>query len=37
LSQPFPKLAPVGSPVELELYEVRRTIHPRSVHGWFAN
>jgi len=37
LSQPLPKLAPVSSPVDLDLYEVRRTIHPRSVHGWFAN
>ena len=37
MSQPFPKLAPVSSPVDLDLYEVRRTIHPRSVHGWFAN
>ena len=33
----MPKLAAVNSPVELELYEVRRTIHPRAVHGWFAS
>ena len=33
----MPKLAAVNSPVELELYEVRHTIHPRAVHGWFAS
>ena len=33
----MPKLAAVNSPVELDLYEVRRTIHPRAVHGWFAS
>jgi cytochrome c oxidase accessory protein FixG len=25
-----------GAPIELALYEVRKTIHPRAVHGWFA-
>ncbi len=37
MSQPLPKLAPVNSPVDFELYEVRRTIYARAVHGWFAN
>ncbi len=37
MSQPLPKLAPVNSPIELDLYEVSRTIHPRAVHGWFAS
>jgi cytochrome c oxidase accessory protein FixG len=26
----------VTIPVEQALYEVRKTIHPRAVHGWFA-
>jgi len=26
----------VSTPVETELYEVRRAIYPRAVHGWFA-
>jgi cytochrome c oxidase accessory protein FixG len=30
-------LAPVSAQVEVDLYEVRRTIHPRAVRGWFAN
>jgi cytochrome c oxidase accessory protein FixG len=30
------QLAPSGNEVETALYEVRRTIHPRAVHGWFA-
>jgi cytochrome c oxidase accessory protein FixG len=29
-------LASAGDPVEESLYEVRKTIHPRAVHGWFA-
>ncbi len=37
MSESLSKLAPAGSPVELDLYEVRRTIHPRAVHGWFAS
>ncbi len=37
MSQSLPKLAPAGSPVEIDLYEVRQTIHPRAVHGWFAS
>ena len=37
MSQPLPKLAAVNSPVEVDLYEVRRTIYPRAVHGWFAS
>jgi len=28
-------VAPAGL-VEQSLYEVRKTIHPRAVHGWFA-
>jgi cytochrome c oxidase accessory protein FixG len=30
------KLKPVSSEVENALYEVRRKIYPRAVHGWFA-
>jgi cytochrome c oxidase accessory protein FixG len=37
LSQPQPGQMPAASPVEVDLYEVSRTIHPRSVHGWFAS
>ena len=37
MSKQPPKLASAGSPVELDLYEVHRTIHPRAVHGVFAN
>jgi cytochrome c oxidase accessory protein FixG len=37
LSKSLPKLTPVASPGELDLYEVHRTIHPRAVHGVFAN
>jgi len=29
-------LAAGGKPVEQSLYEIRQTIHPRAVHGWFA-
>jgi cytochrome c oxidase accessory protein FixG len=28
--------APAAQVVEQALYEVRKTIHPRAVHGWFA-
>jgi cytochrome c oxidase accessory protein FixG len=37
MSNPAPKLAAVISPVEVDLYEVRRKIYMRAVHGWFAN
>jgi len=37
LSQLQPRLAPVNSPVEVDLYEVRREIYPRAVRGWFAS
>ena len=37
MSSTVPKLAAVNSPVEVDLYEVRRTIYARAVHGWFAN
>src|SRR5919205_3827127 len=30
------KLRPVTNEVETALYEVRRKIYPRAVHGWFA-
>jgi cytochrome c oxidase accessory protein FixG len=30
------QLKPVGNEVETALYEVRRKIYPRAVHGWFA-
>jgi cytochrome c oxidase accessory protein FixG len=30
------KLASVSTDVETALYEVRRKIYPRAVHGWFA-
>ncbi len=29
-------LASPADPVEQSLYEIRETIHPRAVHGWFA-
>jgi len=29
--------APIVSAAEADLYEVRREIYPRAVHGWFAN
>jgi cytochrome c oxidase accessory protein FixG len=32
-----PKLAPVGNEVETALYEVRKKIYSRAVHGWFAS
>ncbi len=37
MSQSLTAPAAVDSPMELDLYEVRRTIHPRAVHGWFAS
>ena len=37
MSEPVAKLVPVNDPVQTDLYEVRRTIYPRAVHGWFAN
>ena len=37
MSIPAPGLAAVNSPVEVDLYEVRRKIYPRAVHGWFAS
>jgi len=36
VSQPARKLEPVSSPADVSLYEVRRKIYPRAVHGWFA-
>ncbi|HEX2830542.1 MAG TPA: cytochrome c oxidase accessory protein CcoG [Burkholderiales bacterium] len=32
-----PKLTDVSNEVESALYEVRRKIYPRAVHGWFAS
>ena len=29
-------MSAANTPIEVDLYEVRRTIHPRAVHGWFA-
>jgi cytochrome c oxidase accessory protein FixG len=38
MSRQASKLAVVDtSPDEVDLFEVSRTIHPRAVHGWFAN
>jgi cytochrome c oxidase accessory protein FixG len=37
MSSTAPELVPVDSPHEVDLYEVRRTIYPRAVHGWFAS
>src|SRR5690348_8614514 len=37
MSRQQARLIPVTAPVEVDLYEVRRTIHPRTVHGWFAS
>jgi cytochrome c oxidase accessory protein FixG len=37
MSQPVPKLVPAGTDARVDLYEIRRTIHPRAVHGWFAS
>ena len=37
MSVPAPGLAAVNSPVDVDLYEVRRKIYPRAVHGWFAS
>ncbi|MBI4196154.1 MAG: cytochrome c oxidase accessory protein CcoG [Betaproteobacteria bacterium] len=34
--RPARKLASIGNEVETALYEVRKKIHPRAVHGWFA-
>ncbi|MCC6379947.1 MAG: cytochrome c oxidase accessory protein CcoG, partial [Burkholderiales bacterium] len=35
-----PKIIPVapagGAPDEVSLYEIRRKVYPRAVHGWFA-
>ena len=28
---------PVKPEATIDLYEIQRTIHPRAVHGWFAN
>ncbi|HEX5094044.1 MAG TPA: cytochrome c oxidase accessory protein CcoG [Burkholderiales bacterium] len=39
MSTPRAPSAPAGAavaPIEQALYEVRKTIHPRAVHGWFA-
>jgi cytochrome c oxidase accessory protein FixG len=37
MNNPMPKLAAVNPVVDVDLYEVRRTIYMRAVHGWFAN
>ena len=37
MNQAQPRLVPVESPAEVDLYEVQRTIYPRAVHGWFAS
>ena len=37
MSESASKAATDSVPIEVDLYEVRRTIHPREVHGWFAS
>ncbi len=32
-----PKPASASADAVIDLYEIQRTIHPRAVHGWFAN
>jgi cytochrome c oxidase accessory protein FixG len=32
-----PRETAANAPGEVDLFEVRRTIHPRAVHGWFAS
>jgi len=34
--RPIPAAAPVNGADDVALYEVRKKIHPRAVHGWFA-
>ncbi len=36
MNAPLRTLPPAAAPVETSLYEVRRNIYPRAVHGWFA-
>jgi cytochrome c oxidase accessory protein FixG len=39
VSEPRAPAVPAGAPaapIEQALYEVRKAIHPRAVHGWFA-
>jgi hypothetical protein len=36
MNAPLSKLAAAAAPEETSLYEVRRKIYPRAVHGWFA-
>jgi cytochrome c oxidase accessory protein FixG len=36
LNDPIPRPGQIEPPAEITLYEVRRTIYPRAVHGWFA-
>jgi polyferredoxin len=36
MSKAQPRVVPIQSET-IELYEIQRTIHPRAVHGWFAN
>jgi len=37
MSKALPTLAPPNASAEVDLYEVRRTIYPRAVHGLFAS
>jgi len=34
--RPIPATAPANGADDVALYEVRKKIHPRAVHGWFA-
>ena len=36
MNDPIPRPGQIEPPAEIALYEVRRTIYPRAVHGWFA-
>jgi cytochrome c oxidase accessory protein FixG len=36
MNAPLRRMDPVSTPAEISLYEVRRKIYPRAVHGWFA-
>jgi cytochrome c oxidase accessory protein FixG len=36
MNAPLSKLAAAATPEDTSLYEVRRKIYPRAVHGWFA-
>jgi len=37
MSENLSRPAPAHAGATVDLYEIRRAIHPRSVHGWFAS